>query len=213
MAYLKWHQLVIKNFSDRNINELYNKGYLFGRIKRGQMDQTRALRINLKEFKLSSENRRILRKTEGIKMKVVDLPWPDYTWQIGKLAKDFYANKFGDGTFSANKIKELISSPEKSNFNKLFIYSGDGIGYCVCLETDKLLHYCYPFYDAEKSPKNMGLGMMIRAVQYAQEKKLDYVYLGSASRPSDTYKLQFNGMQWFDGKEWKDDLKELKKVL
>ena len=55
--------------------------------------------------------------------------------------------------------------------------------------------------------------MMIRAIEWAKQSGKRYVYLGSLQRPSDTYKLQFEGLEWFDGKEWKTDLEEVKKVL
>jgi arginyl-tRNA--protein-N-Asp/Glu arginylyltransferase len=59
----------------------------------------------------------------------------------------------------------------------------------------------------------MGLAMMITAVQKAKEVGLKYVYLGSLQRPTDVYKLQFSGLEWFDGKDWSTDLAEAKKIL
>jgi arginyl-tRNA--protein-N-Asp/Glu arginylyltransferase len=221
-TYLKWHEQSITDtdFSDQNINHLYDQGYLFGRTGKGELYQTRSLRIDLAKFKLSSENRRILKKTENITLTTLQIPYPNYHWSIGKLGKDFYTTKFGDGTFSANKIKELLTAKEKTNFNKLLAYQQEGqaIGYCIALETNDLLHYCYPFYQLQPTTYNLpttntGLGMMLGAILYAQNQNKKYIYLGSASRPTDTYKLQFTGLEWFDGKEWKTDQTELKVLL
>lgn len=55
--------------------------------------------------------------------------------------------------------------------------------------------------------------MMLKAILYAKELKKDYIYLGSAQRPTDTYKLQFTGLEWFDGQEWQTDQKALKQIL
>jgi arginyl-tRNA--protein-N-Asp/Glu arginylyltransferase len=55
--------------------------------------------------------------------------------------------------------------------------------------------------------------MMTKMISEMQMKGLKYVYLGSLQRPSDAYKLQFSGIEWFDGKEWKKDLGEVKGVL
>ena len=55
--------------------------------------------------------------------------------------------------------------------------------------------------------------MMTKAIVWAKENGKKYVYLGSASRPNDTYKLQFAGLEWWDGKKWQTDLEELKKIL
>lgn len=209
--YLSWNEKTISDFSEKNIESLYNEGYVFTRKDKGVMQQTRSIRIDLSQFELTSENKRILKKTEGLELQTRLLPSAEYTWEIGKMAKDFYDTKFGEKTFSANKIKELLTNPEKSNFNFLLQYND--FGFVICYESKNLLHYSYPFYDLQSAPKDMGLGMMIRALEYAKEKNKKYVYLGSAQRPSDTYKLQFKGVEWFDGKTWKHDQEELKKIL
>lgn len=215
MAYLRWQQKTLPEFSPEAINRSYEEGFVFGRIGKGVMDQTRSLRIDLDLFELSSENRRILKKTDGLQITNTGLPYFSYDWTIGKLGKDFYDTKFGEKTFSANKIKELLTDRKKSNFNKLLIYKFEEktVGYAICQETDEMLHYCYPFYELDFPLPNLGLGMMLRAIMWAKETNKKYVYLGSFQRPSDTYKLQFEGIEWFDGKDWQTDLNELKKNL
>jgi len=212
--YLSWDKKTITDFSDDNINSLYDAGYVFTRVDKGVMNQTRSIRIDLSQFELSSENRRILRKTENLNLKTENLPLKNYSWEIGKMAKDFYTTKFGDGTFSANKTKELLIDKDKSNFNKLLVYTNgdDPLGYCIIAETNEIIHYCYPFYNLNNDLKDTGLGMMIRAAAYAKENNKKYLYLGSFQRPTDTYKLQFSGIKWFDGKKWNNSLEELKKI-
>lgn len=233
-SYLSWNEQTITDFSDSSINSLYNQGYLFTRKGKGVMNQTRSVRLDLEKFTLTSENRRILKKTEDIGFRTYDLPIEEYRWSIGKMAKDFYDTKFGADTFSANKVKELLTT-EGGNFNKLFSFlkrdpsapsaypadsardDSETIGYAVCLETNEILHYCYPFYVLHPTSyvfnPNTGLGMMLKAIIYAKEARKKYIYLGSAQRPTDTYKLQFEGLEWFDGKEWKRDLEELKQKI
>lgn len=200
---------------------------MFGRTGHGEMYQTRSLRIDLTKFKLSSENKRVLRKTENITLNKQTLPYSDYHWSIGKLAKDFYDTKFGppqrasssgeagdSPIFSANKVKELLTEKDKSNFNTLLKYTlgSDTVGYAICLETNDIFHYCYPFYNLTKEIPNQGLGMMLKAIVQAQTENKKYVYLGSFSRPTDTYKLQFEGLEWFDGKDWQTDQAGLKNL-
>jgi arginyl-tRNA--protein-N-Asp/Glu arginylyltransferase len=55
--------------------------------------------------------------------------------------------------------------------------------------------------------------MMTKAIVWAQDQNKKYIYLGSAQRPGDTYKLQFEGLEWFDGQAWKNDMDELKSIL
>ena len=218
--YLSWKKLTIDNFSNENINALYAGGHLFTRKHLGSMYQTRSLRIDLSKFELSSENRRILKKTENLKLETCNLPLENYTWRIGKMGKDFYETKFGLKTFSANKIKELLTA--RHNFNKLFLYQIENCklkienlqcGYAICRETNELLHYSYPFYNLQSEISNLGMGMMTLAIQHAKNVGKKYIYLGSAQRPTDTYKLQFTGLEWWDGKVWQTDLEELKQQI
>lgn len=213
--YLSWKEQTITDFSDQNIETLYDSGFVFTRINKGIMNQTRSIRIDLEKFNLSSENRRILRKTEDLKLEIYDIPYNNYHWSIHKTGKDFYENKFGPGVFSAQKIKELITDINKTNFNRLFVYSFDNkdVGYCVALETENTIHYSYPFYNLKLDISNLGLGMMIKVISLAKEKKKKYIYLGSAQRSSDTYKMQFSGFEWFDGENWQTDLVRLKDIL
>jgi len=245
-SYLIWNKQTISDFSDTNINSLYNEGFLFTRIALGDIYQTRSLRIDLNKFKLTSENKRILKKTENLSLTSYELPVTNYDWRIGKLGKDFYSTKFGDGTFSANKIKELLTT--KHNFNELFQYvfpsldkegrtrsvgavESDStpprlplskgrnqiVGYAICFENKEILHYCYPFYDLKpetyKLIPNIGMGMMLRTIVYTKEQGKKYVYLGSVKDEAGKYKLQFEGLEWFDGKTWKTDLEELKQQI
>ncbi|HEU0081159.1 MAG TPA: GNAT family N-acetyltransferase [Candidatus Paceibacterota bacterium] len=216
MTYLKWASQTVSDLSAENIERMYAHGYVFTRVERGMMNQTRSFRVDLRAYEPSSENRRILRKAESLSMAVESLPYAAYDWKVGKLAKDFY-EKFGDNVFTANKIRELMTDAERSNFNRLFVFtekaSGQPVGYAIAYQGPRLIHYSYPFYVEDPREPSRGLGMMTLAIEWAKRQGADYLYLGSLSRPSDTYKLQFKGGEWFDGKEWRRDLEPLKEIL
>ena len=91
MNYLHWNEITITDFSEKNVADMYDRGYVFTRIGKGVMHQTRSVRIDLGRFALSSENRRVLKKTENILgPEPVGLPVSSYDFKIAKLAKDFY---------------------------------------------------------------------------------------------------------------------------
>ena len=224
MDYLCWDEQSISDFSKQSINRLYDNGYVLTRKGKGIMHQTRSLRVNLSKFELTSENRRVLRKTDGLQLTAYSLPLTDYHWSIGKMAKNFYDTKFGSGAMSANKIKELLTDEKKNNFNLLLQYSlnaelrtvNEPLGYAICHENSAILHYAYPFYELRtlnSELKDVGMGMMLRAILYAQKQGKKYIYLGSFQRLTDTYKLQFEGLEWFDVKTWKTNVKDLKNNL
>ena len=59
----------------------------------------------------------------------------------------------------------------------------------------------------------MVLIMMTKVIDEAQTLGIKYVYLGSLQRSSDVYKLQFSGIEWFDGEKWSTDLEKVKNIL
>jgi arginyl-tRNA--protein-N-Asp/Glu arginylyltransferase len=167
----------------------------------------RSLRVILEKFALSSENRRILRKGEEIEIRAIDLPMSaeNYDWKIHAAGAKFYNEKFGPGSFSANKIKELITGG-KSNFNLLLIFSdkktNQEIGWSICFLSKNILHYAYPFYNL--SYNNLGIIMMTKTMEWAAKQGIEFCYLGSVWDEKAKYKLQFSPEEFFNGKEWKN---------
>ena len=215
--YYKTDQTTLSDLSKGSIEEMYNKGYVFTRLGKGIMNQTRSIRIKLKDFELSSENRRILKHNPDLSFKQSPIPmtFDEYDWEISKLAKEFYETKFGSKTFTANKARELLTNPFKSNFNFLYkFYLHDEVaGYVIVFQTDKILHYAYPFYHIDKINTNLGMGMLINTILHAKDSRIKYFYLGSATKAEDKYKLQFKGLQWSNGRQWNDSVEELKTII
>jgi arginyl-tRNA--protein-N-Asp/Glu arginylyltransferase len=190
-------------------------GFLPSRLKLNLFYLARGLRINLNRFKLSSENRRINRKTEDISLKVVDLEDFKYHYSIGKLASDFYKERFGKGVMSAFKIKWLITSGACTHII-VYIDKSEGgkiVGYCPSVMNSNLLHYAYPFYDLNYLDKNVGMGMMLKSVMFAKNKDLKFTYLGTVYTRSSLYKVQFTGAEYFTGFGWSDDIAKLKELV
>src|SRR3989338_8011483 len=208
MTYLNWDTKIVTDFSDKNIENLYEEGYVFTRVGKGVMNKTRSFRIDLSKYEASSENRRILRKSEHLSLMIETIPYDKYTWQIGRLDKKFY-EKFGDRVFTANKIREVLTDEKKSNWNRLSVFVDVrdrlAVGFAISLKTENLIHYSYPFYILDQRESSRGLCMMTMDIEWAKTSEKKYIYLGSLQRPSDSYKLQFAGGEWFDGKKWRSD--------
>jgi arginyl-tRNA--protein-N-Asp/Glu arginylyltransferase len=205
LMYKSWQKTNLDNLDYEAIEEKYAQGFVLTRIFK-EMDQVKSLRVVLEKFAPSSENRRILRKGEEIEMRAINLPMPleSYDWKIHAAGAQFYNEKFGPGTFSANKIKELITGG-KSNFNCLLIFSdkktNQDIGWSICFLSKNILHYAYPFYNL--SYNNLGIIMMTKTMEWASGQKIKFCYLGSIWNEKAKYKLQFSPEEFFDSKGWK----------
>lgn len=217
MSYYSTNQVEVEFSNTQEIQDFYTKGFVLTRLGKGVMQQTRSLRIDLSKFDLTSENKRVLRKTDVLNLNFLELPLENYSWEIHKMGKDFYSKKFGEGTMSASKIKEMFNDSDKSNMNGVFqfIVKEKYVGYCLVFKTSEIIHYAYPFYDLEiaESVPNFGLGMMTRSIIWAKESQLSYIYLGSVTDLKAKYKLQFKGLEWWNGDQWNSDINELKALL
>lgn len=234
--YFKWDEKTLDisapDFQSQ-LAEHYRRGYILGRVEPGYVWQTRSLRLDLKTFRPNSENRRVLKKFTDFPLQFLDIQLPinpeGYSWKIHSMGKHYYSTKFPGEKFSASKIKAMLTTPFV--FNRLLVYHNASTinsyshdsdlqklfeqarGYNIGYLGDNFFHYCFPFYDLNQDTSNLGMYMMLHAILWAQLLGLDYIYLGSVTRPADKYKLQFNGLEWFDGNEWKTDLLALKDSL
>lgn len=222
--YLKTAEKIVNFDNELEVSSAYEAGFVFTRLGKGVMNQTRSLRIDLSKFELTSENKRILRKTESLRYHYETLPLQNYSWEIHKLGKDYYERKFGVDVMSASKIKNMFVHPEDNNMNAVFRYETENgqkindknfLGFALCYQNARLLHYAYPFYNLESGISNLGMGMMLHAIMWSQKQSLKYVYLGSAVEQSAKYKLQFEGIEWWDTNQekWSSDVGKLKLIL
>lgn len=195
-----------------NIDEIYERGFLATRIKKNYYYLARNLRINLKEFSLNSENRRVLKKIEGLELENRKLENFDFDYSITKLASDFFKKKFDKIIITPKKLKWLFKG---EFFTNVLVYKWNKkeIGYCITMETEELLHYAYPFYKSDLIGSNLGMSMMIKAIEYAKQKNKKHVYLGTVYTPKSLYKTQFKGIEWFDENSWNKDIEKLKNKI
>jgi leucyl-tRNA---protein transferase len=219
MGYTNFGNTNIDITNPQNVIKAYEDGYVATRKELTYFERVRSLRVNLLEFEESSENRRILRKYSH-EIIINPIPFPEYSWEIHKLGKDFYETKFGTDVFSANKIKELFTSA-KTNFNTILsfknIETGKIDGYCICLSSSnsddtKILHYAYPFYNLDLINSSFGIFMMTKTITTLKTLGYNYIYLGSVHETASLYKLQFKGESWWDEEkeQWTPDLDKLK---
>lgn len=222
MNYFQTDEKDISIDNTKDVTSMYDQGFVLTRKNKGNFIQTRSLRIKLAEFNTSSENRRILNKNLDLVTKLQSLPLANYDWHIHALGKEFYTKRFGDGTMSASKIKEMFTEVDNSNMNSVFVYNyqstqqDSAVGYTLSYQNEEIIHYAYPFYSLEQpKEKNLGMAMMLNAIIFAKENNKSYIYLGSVVERKSLYKLQFSGLEWFntDTKQWESDVVKLKEII
>ena len=195
--------------------QLFAQGFLPSSRQLDRFYLCRHVRVSLKHFKPSSENRRVLRKGQGLEVKLLGRKDFAYTPERREFFKTYADIKFGKGVMSYERLDSLFSGAITSHL-LLFIDSSSGAEAgtaTLYVEPGKMAYYYYAFYDLNYYSRNLGMFMMTSAVTLFAEQNLEFLYLGSCYQPNALYKTQFAGAQFFNGVRWSEDLAELKYLL
>lgn len=175
----------------------------------------RNLRVELGRYRATSENRRILRKGDGIGMDLIQRAEFDYTAER-RTAWTHYADvRFGKGVMTGARLDALLGSAQVTHLLE-FRDRVDGreLGTVLLyLEEPRLAYYCYAFYDLSYAERSLGLVMMTRAVDFFATRGVAHLHLGTCYAERALYKTQFGGVEFFNGFCWSSDLEELKYLL
>lgn len=195
--------------------DFFNAGFLPSSRDLDRFYICRQVRVNLRKYRPSSENRRILRKGQGIEAKLLPRAEFDYSVERRKFFKTYADIKFGKDTMSYERLDALFGSKITSH---VLVFtdaaSGAEVGVATLyLEKPDLAYYYYGFYDLGYYSRNLGMYMMTSAVGLFSELKFDSIYLGSCYSQNALYKTQFPGAEFFNGVRWSGDLDELKFIV
>lgn len=195
--------------------DLFNAGFLPGARGLNQFCLCRNLRVDLKIFSPSSENRRILRKGAGIALKLVPRAEFDFTAARKNFCQRYADARYGAGVMPLERL-ELVFRPPVGTHVLVFTDepTGADIGFAVLyLEAPRVAFYRYSFFDLEHPNRSLGLFLMTTALNYFQEQKFNHVYLGTCYSERALYKTQFAGVEFFNGFRWSQNVDELKHLV
>lgn len=198
--------------------EIYTRGFLpyTGnlKIKKDIFYLARSVRVNLENFSDTSENRRVNRITSelGIHVDVIsknkfDAENPEFL----SFCQQFAEERFDGGRMDKDRIRHIFHC---GTFSHIIVFqSVEKIyGYVFAAIHGDMLHYWYSFFDiAFLKSHALGKWMMWRAIRWAKDNGLKYVYLGTCYKTKALYKVRdHNGVEFFDGVRWNNDTKLLK---
>ncbi len=175
----------------------------------------RQIRVRLDRFRPSSENRRILRKGEGIGYRLVARGDFDFNTQWMEFCKSYADQKFGANVMTRERLMLLFQAPIVSHllvFTDTVTRQDVGLA-TLFLEPPALAYYYYAFYDLRYFKRNLGMYMMTSAVQAMAAESFSFLYLGTCYSRNALYKTQFQGAEFFNGFCWSSNLTELKFLL
>lgn len=179
-----------------SINDNYQNGLLPQRNQRNLFYQDSSCRSNLKDLSLSSENRRILRKTSTFSHKI----FPIY-FNLEIQKQIFTWLKVLKWEFPISSVKIIFS---QHIFNFLYVWTLDNktVAYSVCFFNQNISHIGYVFYDPEFSHSDLPIRLVLQFIIDSSDKKLDYAYLGRFSDTVGFYKRNMPGFEYYQNNKW-----------
>jgi arginyl-tRNA--protein-N-Asp/Glu arginylyltransferase len=195
--------------------DFFERGFLPSSREMDRFYLCRHVRVNLAQYRASSENRRILRKGAGITAVLQSRAEFEYTEERREFFKTYADIKFGKDTMSYERLDSLFSGKITSHalvFTDAKTQTEIGTA-TLYLEDERMAYYYYAFYDLKYYSRNLGMFMMTSAVDFFAKKGFAFMYLGSCYNPNAMYKTQFAGAEFFNGVKWSDDLEELKYLI
>ncbi len=182
--------------------ENYQSGLLPQRNQINFWYQDSSSRSNLSNFQLSSENRRIINKTQEFTYQLISLKDFNYTPKVQKQI--FSWLKLLGWDFPVSSVKTIFTN---HIFNYLYIWKDqqqNTIAYSICYFSKEISHIAYVFYDPQYSHGNLPIRLVLQTVSDSHDRGLKYCYLGRFSSETGFYKRNMPGFEYFnpDSKQW-----------
>ena len=197
------------------LSEIYCKGFLpmsHNNQVQKQFYEARGLRIPLKDFALTSENRRVLKLHNQLLQRTVVVATEfDFQDQVFLRFCETYLTE----VLHLDGHKKLASVLKTDLITDVVIYSSDGdtVGYVFLVQDEKVAHYWFSFYTPEKIKQSFGIYMMLQEIQTAQKLGREHLYLGTCYGTKGAYKTNFKPYEYWNGTTWTQNEKHLKNLL
>ncbi|MEN8124089.1 MAG: GNAT family N-acetyltransferase [Bacteroidota bacterium] len=202
--------------SQNELPEIYDKGFLPYsnniELKQETYYLARSLRVDLSNFKETSENRRVLRKIEVKTPNFILRPVEKFDLlnnDFQSFCLDFASNRFSEN-ISRERLNYILKTKSISHIFE-FLLDHKKVGYVIAIIENGMLHYWFAFFDLSFQEYSLGKYMMFSVINWARENNLKYVYLGTSYGEKSLYKVRdFKGLEFFDGNQWNNNMKILK---
>ncbi len=177
----------------------------------------RSVRININDFKDSSENRRVNDKVTALNISYEIIEKNNFDIlddSFQNFCTNYAKERFKNGEMGADRFNYIINKEYLTHIIE-FKSTDAIIGYVfVSLSKEnRFIHYWYAFYNTDYFKYSIGKWMMWKILKMAQDLSLDYAYLGTCYGESALYKVKdFKGAEFFDGHGWNGDIKVLKSL-
>jgi arginyl-tRNA--protein-N-Asp/Glu arginylyltransferase len=176
----------------------------------------RSLRVNSALFSDSSENRRVNRKVSEFEPEIERIALSKEFTKDEKFLNfclSYAEERFTNNAMNRERLQYIFGCGIATDIFR-FTKKNDSepFAYVLSAIDGNSLHFWFSFFDTSYL-KDIPVGkwLMWRMIKWAQENSISYIYLGTTYGEKSLYKIRdFNGLEFFDGTFWNDDIGLLK---
>lgn len=186
--------------NSNSIENNYSLGLLPQRNNQDYWYSDTSSRSNLSYFQISSENRRIINKTQDFFCEFQPLSAFKYSPSIQKTI--FHWIKELNWDFPISSVKKIFTD---HIFNYVYIWKNqqnEVVAYTICYFSQKISHTAYVFYNPTLSHKDLPIRLVIQTIIDSHDKNLEFCYLGRFSSDCGYYKRNMPGFEYFRDGNW-----------
>lgn len=202
------------------LDDIYRNGFLpySGYENVGNYSQlfymARSGRINKKFWGITSENKRINKKFSLDQFQVRTLSGNECVDNqiMIDFCLNYFKNRHGERVMTLERLKKvLLFSPEVC----VTEYSSEGIpnAYVIEILGDKIRHYWFSCFRTDKSFHSFGMWLIQSHVAYAFSENILEYYIGTLYGISSLYKTNIQGLEYWTGSVWLNDISKLKELM
>ncbi len=169
----------------------------------------RSLRINLPDWELNSENRRIYRKFEGqLEQQTQTKHLIDITNETFlTFCEDYFSQRHGATIMPRERLKLVLETVTDIVTYK---HNDKLVGYVFLVNDEDMSHYWYSFYDLDYANQSLGLWMMTDCAIQAKKQGKQHFYLGTAYSEKGIYKTNYDNLEYWNGQQWSQEINLLR---
>lgn len=174
----------------------------------------RSVRVDVRTYEPSSENRRVFRKFDGqFTARTVERDELLHDSAFHKLFLDYFDVRHGKKIMGEERLHGLLQSALP--LRGIRYEKEDGTLVAAVFEPAKAhaVHFWFPAYAPEYIGASLGMWLMQDAVRRAQSEGRTHLYLGTAYGEKAKYKLNIPSLEYWDGMKWVADTHALKERM
>lgn len=197
------------------LSDIYKEGFLPYTGSHGTKDlfyMARSARVPLRDFSLSSENRRVAKKFDGSfvrGMRSVDDFRKDE--DAFSFCLSYFEKKHGAGVMPRERLETILQS---DLLQKIVVYQSAKektlVAYVFEVSDPSMSHFWFSFYDLAYARQSLGMWLMLDSAREAQKRGSEHFYVGTVYNAKALYKTAFENLEYWNGSRWCRDTKGLK---